>query len=75
MENPQVLGTIQYIEWLILTDRVQPSFNAGVTLPVLARQVYADKLLNLLDPDRKWIKYRYSDRHGVPAGCTLHYTA
>ena len=30
MENPQVLGTIQYIGWLILTDRVQPSFIAVV---------------------------------------------
>ena len=28
--KPQVVGTIQYIEWLILTDRVQPSFIAGV---------------------------------------------
>jgi hypothetical protein len=26
----QVVGTIQYIEWLILTDSVQPSFIAGV---------------------------------------------
>ena len=24
------VGTIQYIEWLILNDRVQPSFIAGV---------------------------------------------
>ena len=24
------VGTIQYIEWLILIDRVQPSFIAGV---------------------------------------------
>jgi hypothetical protein len=28
--NTQVVGTIQYIEWLILNDRVQPSFSAGV---------------------------------------------
>jgi hypothetical protein len=26
----QVVGTIQYIEWLILNDRVQPSFIASV---------------------------------------------
>ena len=30
MEKPQVVGTIQYIEWLILIYRVQPSFVAGV---------------------------------------------
>jgi hypothetical protein len=24
------VGTIQYIEWMILIDRVQPSFIAGV---------------------------------------------
>ena len=30
MYNTQVVGTIQYIEWLILNDRVQPSFIAGV---------------------------------------------
>jgi hypothetical protein len=28
--KPQVVGTIQYIQWLILADRVQPSFIAGV---------------------------------------------
>jgi hypothetical protein len=27
----QVVGTVQYIEWLILIDRVQPSLIAGVT--------------------------------------------
>jgi hypothetical protein len=27
------VGTIQYIEWLILIDRVQPSFIAGVIAP------------------------------------------
>ena len=26
----QAVGTIQYIEWLMLSDRVQPSFIAGV---------------------------------------------
>jgi hypothetical protein len=30
MVKPQVAGTIQYIEWLILNDRAQPSFIAGV---------------------------------------------
>ena len=30
VKNTQVVGTIQYIEWLILNDRVQPSFIAGV---------------------------------------------
>ena len=29
MVEPQVVGTIQYIEWLILNDRVQPSLIAG----------------------------------------------
>jgi hypothetical protein len=28
--KPQIVGTIQYIEWLILNDRVQPSLIAGV---------------------------------------------
>ena len=28
----QAVGTIQYIEWLVLNDRVQPSFIAGVTV-------------------------------------------
>ena len=28
--KPQVAGTIQYIEWLILNDRVQLSLIAGV---------------------------------------------
>ena len=31
MVKPQVVGTIQHIEWLILIYRVQPSFIAGVT--------------------------------------------
>jgi hypothetical protein len=30
MVKPQVVGTIRYMEWLILTDRVQPSFMTGV---------------------------------------------
>ena len=29
------VGTIQYIEWLTLIDRVQPSFLAGVNLLTL----------------------------------------
>jgi hypothetical protein len=28
--KPQVAGTIQYTEWLILNERVQPSLIAGV---------------------------------------------
>ena len=30
MVKPQAVGTIQYIAWLILNDRVQPSSIAGV---------------------------------------------
>jgi hypothetical protein len=30
MVNSQVAGTTQYIEWLILNERVQPSLIAGV---------------------------------------------
>ena len=37
MIKPQVDGTIQYIEWLILIDRAHPSFIAGV----IARQTGA----------------------------------
>ena len=32
------VGTIQYIEWLILIDRVQPSFIAGVVLGMVSRE-------------------------------------
>ena len=34
MVKPQAVGTVQYIEWLILNDRVQPSLFAGVMNPV-----------------------------------------
>jgi hypothetical protein len=37
--KPQVDGTIQYIEWLILNDRVQPSFIAGVGNPQVCIQL------------------------------------
>ena len=30
--KPQVVGTIQYIEWLILNDRVQPSLIAAAAV-------------------------------------------
>ena len=32
MIKSQVVGTIQYIEWLILIDRGQPSLIAGVSV-------------------------------------------
>jgi len=38
--NTQVVGTAQYIEWLIINDRLQPSLIAGV-LPTYLWSVFA----------------------------------
>ena len=39
--EPRAAGTIQYKEWLILNDRVPPSFIAGVTPPCKLRHPHS----------------------------------
>ena len=64
------VGTIQYIEWLILIDRAQPSFVAGVSTEYPFSQNWP------FTPELQWPrrgKYFVSCRgiHGKPWACNV----